>query len=108
MRHGIEDARVLFSSRQPLLGARAISEQTLEGHARIDLGRQRLRRGGPGYRVGVGAAITPVAIPEVADIFDAKLDGRQYRVLAILVRDQLIDRDTEVRTHDRSTDREQV
>ena len=57
----------------PLVRTRAIAEEPFEYHARIDLGGQRVGRGRPGDRIGVRAAVAPVAVPEVSGVFDAKL-----------------------------------
>src|SRR5262245_9742226 len=99
VRYRIQNAGILLSSRQPLFGIRSITEQALESHARVDLRRKRLRGGRPGYGVGVGAAIAPVAIAEIGSVLHTELDGGQYRVLAVLIGDQLIDGNTQVRTH---------
>ena len=96
-RHRIEDAGVLLAALEPLLGAGAVAEQALEHDARIDLRRQRQRGRRPRNRVGVGAAVAPVAVAEVAGVLDAELDRREDRVLAVLLRDHLVDRHAQVR-----------
>src|SRR6266849_8576277 len=73
LRDRIENAGVLLSSGTPLLRTCSIAEQAFESHPRIDFRRKRLRGRGPGYGVRVSAAITPVAIAEVADVLDAQL-----------------------------------
>src|SRR5262245_11630212 len=99
MSNGIENAGVLFSARQALFGICSVAEQTLESHARVHFSRQRLGCGRPRYGVGVRAAIAPVAIAEVRRVFDAKLNGGQYRVATVLVRNQLVDRDAQIGTN---------
>src|SRR6516162_266028 len=95
----IEDAGVLFAPRQPLLRTRSIAEQALESDTRIDFGRERLVGRTPGYGVGICAAIAPIAISKIADVLHPELNGRQDRVPAVLVRDQLVDRDAQRRAH---------
>ena len=64
----------------------------LEHDLRIDFVRQRLGGRGPGNRIGVSAAIAPAADSGVrARIFDRELDRRQQRILAVLLRDHLVD-----------------
>ena len=96
-RHRVEDAGVLLAALEPLLGARAVAEQALEHDARVHLRRQRQRGRGPRDRVGVGAAVAPVAVAEVPGVLDAELNRRQDRVLAVLLRDHLVDGHAEVR-----------
>src|SRR4029077_18280766 len=64
-RDRIENAGILLATRNPLLRTRAVAEQALEGHTRIDFCRERLGRRRPGDGVRVRAAVTPVAIAEV-------------------------------------------
>src|SRR6185436_1498236 len=86
----VEDAGVALTIAQPLFRARAIAEEPLERHTRIYLRRQWRRRRRPGDRVRIRAAVSPVAIAEVARVLDAELQRRQDRVLPVLVGDELI------------------
>ena len=95
----VENARVALPVAPSLFRARAIAEQPLEHHARVDLRRQRLRRRRPRDRVGVGAAVAPVAVAEVAGVLDAELQRREDRVLPVLVGDVLVDGDAQERAH---------
>ena len=87
----------LCSPALAFFGIRAVAEQPLEGHARIHFRRQRLYRRRPRHAVRVGAAVAPVAVAEVAVLFDAELNRRQDGALAVLLRDQLVDRNAQVR-----------
>src|SRR5688572_16218951 len=69
----IKDAGVALPIPQPLLRAGTVSEQALEHDPGVDLRRQRRRWRRPRNGVGVGAAVTPVAVPEVAGVFDTQL-----------------------------------
>ena len=61
--------------------------------ARVDLHRQRRRRRRPGDRVHVGAAVAGRAGADVAgEVLGRELERRERRVLADLLRDDLIDR----------------
>src|SRR5262249_13099160 len=95
----IEDAGIAAPVALALFGARAVAEQPLEYDARVGFSGQRLRRRGPGDRVRVRAAVSPVAVAVIAGVFDAELERRQDRVLAVLGRDHLIDRRAEKRAH---------
>src|SRR4029453_11092013 len=68
---GIEDARVALAIAEALLRTRPVTEQAFEDDTRVDLCGQRARRRRPGNRVGVRAAVAPVAVAEVAGVFDA-------------------------------------
>src|SRR5206468_9078243 len=70
----IENARILLPAGKPLLRTRAVAEQALEDHSRIDFRRERLRRRRPRDGVGVRAAVAPVAVAEIAGVFHAKLE----------------------------------
>src|SRR5207247_1184798 len=94
---------ILLSSGSPFLRTCSVTEQPLESHTRIDFCRKRLCGRRPRDAVRVGAAITKVATAEIAGVFDTELKRRQYRVLAPLLRDQLIDRHAKVRTYGVST-----
>ena len=95
----VENARVALSIAPSFFRARAIAKQPLEHHARVDLRRQRLRGRRPRDRVGVRAAVAPVAVAEVAHVLDAELQRRENRVLPVLVGDVLIDSDSQERAH---------
>src|SRR6266850_2540728 len=96
---GIENTTGPLSVDDTLVRARAVSEQALESHAGIDFCRKRGRRCRPRDGVRVTATVTPVAVAGiVTGILDTELNGRQQRVLAVLVRDYLVDRDTQIRT----------
>src|SRR5262245_7794642 len=95
---GIEYAGTSLSAFQSLVCVRTVAEQAFKSDARIDFGRKRRRRIDPGNGVGICAAVTPIAIPEVCRVFDTQLDGRQDRVVAIFFRDELIDRYAQIRT----------
>ena len=95
----VEDARVPPPVAHALLEARAVAEQPLEHDARVGLRRQRFGGRRPRNRVGVGAAVSPVAVAVVARVLDAELERRQDGVLAVPGRDHLIDRRTEKRAH---------
>src|SRR5262245_54446531 len=76
MRHRIQNARVLLTSRSSFLGARPVTEQAFESDARIHLGRQRLSGRRPRNAIRIRTAITKVATAEVTGIFDPELKGR--------------------------------
>src|SRR5437870_2125138 len=99
MRDRIQNAGVLLSSSRSLLRACSVAEQPLESHARIDLCRKGLGGRRPRDAIRVGAAITKVATAEIAGVFNPELKRRQYCVLPPLLRDHLIDRDAQIRTH---------
>src|SRR4030095_7259882 len=69
-----------------------------ESYTWIDFRRKRLRGCRPGNAVGVGTAVTEVTTAEIAGVFHGELKSRQYGVVHPLWRDQLIDRDAEIRT----------
>ena len=72
------------------------AEHPLEGHARVDLHRQRRGFAGPGDRVHVGAAVARHAAADVAgEVLGGELERRERRVLADLLRQHLVDGDAE-------------
>src|SRR6185295_4737422 len=71
---GIQNAGVLLSSLHAFFRIGSVSEQSFESDARIDLRRKRSSRVGPRDRIGIGAAITPVAIAEIGGVFHSELN----------------------------------
>ena len=90
--HVIEDAPLPFEHRQPRGGvcALAVAEEPLEDRARIVLNGQRRRLAAPGDGVGVGAAITAVAIAGELVRFDAEFERGELRMLAEFLRGYLV------------------
>ena len=88
----IEDAALLRDAREALAGGARLAEDALEGGARIGLHRQRRGGRAPGDGVHVGAAEAGRAAADVAgEILGGEFEGGQRRVLADLLRDDLID-----------------
>ena len=94
---GVENAALLLDAFQPLGGGRAVAEQAVEHHARIDLHGQRRGGRAPGNRVHVGATEADVAgADQAAVILGGQFERRQRRFLADLLRGDLIDGDAGV------------
>src|SRR5262249_46165628 len=87
----IEQAARLLLARRALGIIGSVTEQLLEDHLRIVLHWQRHAGSAPRDSVHVGASVTRSAAQR--DIFDRKLKRRDRRVLADLLRCQLIERD---------------
>ena len=94
----VTESRMLFCwthAAQPLFraGAAAVAEQAFEHQARIVLCRQR--RGGalPSDRVCVRAGVTGVAGARRFAGFDGQFERSQLRMLAHLLRENLVHRD---------------
>ena len=77
----------------PGLSDSAVAEQPLEQGARIENRRQRLRLASPCEIVRVGAGIARIAVARLTRVFQAEFERRETRLLADLVRDDLIARD---------------
>ncbi len=92
----VEDAAILGRAAVTLLRRACAAEHALEGHARIDLHRQRLGLRRPGDRVHVRAAIPRHAAADVArKVLRRELERRKRRFLAMLFREDLVDRDAD-------------
>jgi hypothetical protein len=87
-----EDARVRAHRLLRSSAVRAGSEQRVERHARIADDRQRLRRRSPADRVRVEAGVAVRASAGLVDVLDAELHRGNRRVLAELLRVDLIQR----------------
>src|SRR6185503_6866834 len=89
----VEDALVALAARDALLGRASAAEHALEHDLRVQLHRQRRRRRSPRDRVRVDAAVALAAVARArARVLDGHLDGRQQRLAADLLRDDLVDR----------------
>ena len=75
----VTESRMLafcFLPASALFGVRSVAEQALEGHARIDFGRQRLRGVGPGYASWCTRSCIPsCSCRNCRRVFDAELNG---------------------------------
>jgi hypothetical protein len=93
--HRVEKAAVRLDTGQALLGRGAfgIAEQPLEHFARVGLGRQRRRRRAVGQRRQI-PAVGVLTVADHGQRLEAKLEGRHLVVLADLLRDELVHRDT--------------
>ena len=89
--HPVEDARVGLPPRRALLGRAPDPEELLEGDPRRPRHRQRLGRRGPTDRVGVDAGVAVGAAAGLVHVLDAELHGRDGRLLAELLRMQLVE-----------------
>ena len=79
---------------QALLRSGAVAEQAVENHARIDLHGKRRGGRAPGDRVHVGATEADVAgADQAAEILGRQFERRQRRLLADLLRRDLVDGD---------------
>ena len=94
----VEHAPLLAQPRQPRLRIRAgaVAEQALEHDARVVLRRQRRVLALPADRVRVGAGEPGVAGACRLAGLDRQLERRQLRLLARLLREDLIHRDAGV------------
>src|SRR5204863_8177749 len=95
----VQQAERLLAARPALAQVVAVAEQPFEDHLWIVLHRQRRRVALPRNRVAVGAAQAVAAAD--ARTFDRELERRQRRVLTQLLRDDLVDRDAQVRLRTR-------
>ncbi len=86
----------LLQRRAPVGRAAALAEQPLEDDARMRLGRQRRRRRRPGEIVLIDAGVAVVALADRLEQVHRQLERRQLRLLADLLRGDLIDRGAEV------------
>ena len=100
LRDRVENAAVLPRSRGPRGGAASLTEHPLEDLARIDLHRQRRRRRPPRKRIHVDAAVIAIAgADQPRMILGGELHRRQHRVLADLLRGNLVRRDSGIRVN---------
>ena len=90
----IQSRMLLSSARRcrALLRRGADAEQLVERRARVADHRQRRRRRGPADRVGVDAGVAVGAAAGLIDVLDAQLHRRNRRVLAELLRVELVER----------------
>ena len=86
----------LLQRRATVGGAAALAEQALEDDARMRLGRQRRRRRRPREVVLIDAGVAVVALADRLEQIHRQLERRQLRLLADLLRGDLIDRGAEV------------
>src|SRR5690606_21486011 len=90
---GIEQARVLGGEQCALLGGVALAEQALEELARVELHRQWRRRRAKRYRRAVAAAVVAVAGAAADRLLGRDLERWERRLLADVLRGDLIGRD---------------
>ena len=95
VRQHVENAAVGRTPLGALLRIAARAEQLLEHHARVSPHRQRLVLGGPTDRVGVDARVAVGAAAGLIDRLDGELHRWNRRVLAELLRVQLVHRDAD-------------
>ena len=76
--------------------AAALAEQPLEDDARVRLGRKRRRRRRPREVVLIDARVAVVALTDRLEQIHRQLQRRQQRLLADLLRGNLIDRRAQV------------
>ena len=88
----VEDARSSCGGARRASRRRADAEQLIEHRARVANHRQRLGRRRPADRVGVDARVAVGAAARLIDVLDAQLHRRNRRVLAELLRVDLIER----------------
>ena len=86
----------LLQRRAAVGRAAALAEQPLEDDPRMRLGRQRRRRRRPREVVLVDAGVAVVALADGLEQVHRQLERRQLRLLADLLRGDLIDRRAEV------------
>ncbi len=91
-RNPVEDAAVGLEVGLALVGGRADAEQLVEHDARVAHHRQRLLRRRPADRVGVDAGVAVGAAARLVDVLDRELHRRDRRVLAELLRVELVER----------------
>ena len=93
-----QSSRLAFfrSSARAVRRAAALAEQALEDDARMGLGRQRRRGRRPRQIVLVDAGVAVVALAHRGEQIHRQLERRQPRLLADLLRRDLIDRRAQV------------
>ncbi len=90
--HRVQDTVLFFYAFQTLAGIGAVTEQTRENYARINLHGERRSGSAPGDRVHIGAAEADVARSnQAAEIFGGQFQRWQWRLLSDLQRRHLID-----------------
>ena len=92
----IEEAGLALQRRSPIGRAAALSEQALEDDARVRLGRKGRGRRRPREVVLIDARVAVVALTDHLEQVHRQLERRQQRLLAELLRRDLIDRRAEV------------
>ena len=88
----IEQRHILLGQARPLGRVVALAEQAGEQLARIGFHRQRRRRRAERNRSRVGAAVVAVAEAAAAAVFGRDFERRQRRILADVLRGDLIRR----------------
>src|SRR5262249_2915201 len=87
----IEDAAIFMHALEPLGACTWTSKHSFEHHTRIDFHWKRRRRGFPGDRVHVRAAICGIATADPArKILRSQFERWKRRVLTDLVRNHLV------------------
>ena len=95
--HHIEQRHILLGQTRALGRVVALAEQTDEQLARIDLHRQRCGGRAERNRPGVGAAVVAVAEAAAAAVVRGDFKRRQRRILADVLRGDLVGRGSAVR-----------
>ena len=90
--HPVQDAAVVAPPHLPRLGGGPDAKELVEHRARIAGHRHRIGWRGPADRVGVDAGVVVRAAPRLVDVLDAELHRGDRRLLAELLRVDLIER----------------
>ena len=89
--HPVEEAGAALERGAPIGRAAAFAEQPLEDDARVGLGRQGRRRRRPRQIVLIDARVAVVALADRLEQVHRQLQRRQQRLVADLLRGNLID-----------------
>ena len=92
----VEEAGALPQAGAAVRGVAALAEQPLEDDPRMGLGRQRRRRRGPREVVLINAGVAVIALADGREQVHRHLERRQLRLLADLLRGDLVNGGPEI------------